>query len=78
MNMENDNNILEPPIKVDDEYDVEIISRGERGDGTAKVDNFIVFVPNTNVGEKVRIQIEKVFKKFGIARKMLMSEEDIK
>ena len=76
--MENDNKVMEPPIRVDEEYDVEIISRGERGDGTTKIQNFIVFVPNTNVGDKVRVKIEKVFKKFGIGRRMLLSEEDIK
>ena len=66
------------PIHVDDEMDVEIESRGERGDGVAKVDGFIVFVPNTKVGDKIRVMVQKVFRKFAIGRKMLISEEDIK
>ena len=65
------------PIKVDMEIDVEIMSKGERGDGVTKVDNFIIFVPNAKVGDKIRIQVEKVFKNFGIGRRLIMSEEDI-
>jgi len=66
-----------PPIRVDDEIEVEIESRGARSDGVAKHDGFIIFVPNTSVGEKVMVKIEKVFKKFGIARRMISSEDDI-
>jgi predicted RNA-binding protein with TRAM domain len=66
-----------PPIRVDDEVDVEIESRGARSDGVAKYDGFIIFIPNTSVGEKVKVKVEKVFKKFAIGRRMLVSEDDI-
>ena len=53
------------PIKVGDELDVEIESVGEKGDGIAKVEGFVIFVPGTQKGDKVKIKITKVFRKMG-------------
>ena len=72
-----DNDMKRPPVIVDAEIDVEIESRGARGDGVAKYNGFIIFVPNTSVGDKVKVVVEKVFRKFGIGRRLIMSEEDI-
>ena len=67
---------IKPPVKVDDEIEVEIESRGSRGDGVAKCNNFILFIPNTEVGDKITVKVEKVFHKFGIARRMLLEENE--
>ncbi|MCP3682513.1 MAG: TRAM domain-containing protein [bacterium] len=55
------------PVKVDDELDVKIEAVGEKGDGIAKKDGFVLFVPNTNEGDEVRIKVTKVLKKVGFA-----------
>ena len=50
--------------KVDDEFDVTIESVGQKGDGVAKHNGFIIFIPETEKGETVRIRITKVLPKF--------------
>ena len=53
------------PVQVGEEADVKIESVGEKGDGVAKVKGFVIFVPNTNTGDEVRVKITKVFKNLG-------------
>lgn len=55
------------PVKEGQEVDVKIEALGEKGDGIAKVDNFVLFVPNTKVGDEVRIRVTKVLRKVGFA-----------
>ena len=45
------------PVKEGEEYEVTIETVGRKGDGIAKVRNFIVFVPNTKAGDKVKVKI---------------------
>ncbi|MFC1775208.1 TRAM domain-containing protein [Nanoarchaeota archaeon] len=56
-----------PPVQVGDEVEVKIEGVGEKGDGVAKVNNFVVFVPGTKEGEHVKVRITKVFKKMAFA-----------
>ena len=55
------------PVKEGEELDVTIESVGEKGDGIAKVDGFVIFVPNTKAGEIVKIRVTKVLRKVGFA-----------
>jgi len=55
------------PVKVGEELDVSIEAVGEKGDGIAKKNGFVLFVPNVKQGDNVRIRITKVFKKVGFA-----------
>jgi len=48
------------PVAVGEEYDVEITEVGSRGDGIARVKNFVVFVSGVNKGDKVRIKIKEL------------------
>lgn len=48
------------PVKVGEEYDVTISEVGSRGDGIARVQNFVVFVPDTKQGDAVRIRIKEL------------------
>jgi predicted RNA-binding protein with TRAM domain len=57
------------PVKVGEEYDVEINEVGSRGDGIARVKNFVVFVNGTKQGEKAHIKIVEVKNKFAIGKK---------
>ena len=54
----------EIPVKVGEEYTVKILSTGKRGDGVAKVNGFVVFIPNTKKGDEVKIKITKVLRNF--------------
>jgi predicted RNA-binding protein with TRAM domain len=55
------------PVNVGDEMDVTIEAVGEKGDGLAKKDGFVLFVPNTKKGDSVRIRVTRVLKKVGFA-----------
>jgi predicted RNA-binding protein with TRAM domain len=48
------------PVKVGEEYDVEITETGSRGDGIARIQNFVVFVTGSKKGDKVRIKITQI------------------
>lgn len=55
------------PVNVGDELEVKIEAVGEKGDGIAKKDGFVLFVPNTKEGQEVRIRVTKVLRKVGFA-----------
>jgi|TARA_Y100000310_G_scaffold80298_1_gene76953 predicted RNA-binding protein with TRAM domain len=55
------------PVNVGDELDVKIEAVGEKGDGIAKKDGFVLFVPNTKEGQEVKIRVTKVLRKVGFA-----------
>ena len=50
----------EAPVKEGEEYDVEISEVSRRGDGITRIKNFVVFVPNTKSGDKIRIRIKEL------------------
>lgn len=57
--------IPEPPVKEGDVRDVRIEDIGEQGDGIARVERgYIVFVPGTDVGDEVTIEITTVSDNF--------------
>ena len=55
------------PVEQDEEYDVEISFMGEKKDGIAKIEGYTIFVPNTQVGDKVRIKIVRVLPQYAFA-----------
>ena len=52
------------------EYTITIIDIGSQGDGIAKVDGFIIFVPETKVGQTVKVQVTRVMNKSAFAKKL--------
>jgi predicted RNA-binding protein with TRAM domain len=58
------------PIEVGKEYDVKIEDIAREGDGIARVEGFIIFVADTKVGDTVKIQIDKVMRRFAIGHKV--------
>ena len=57
------------PVKVGESYDVSIDDIAKEGDGIARVEGFVIIVPQTKVGDKVKIKVNKVMRKFAIAEK---------
>jgi predicted RNA-binding protein with TRAM domain len=55
------------PIDVGETYDVTIEDVGREGDGIARIEGFVVFVPNTNKGDTVKIRVTKVSRRVGFA-----------
>ena len=58
---------FKPPVEVGEELDVVIEAVGEKGDGIAKKNGFVLFVANTKEGETVRVRVTKVLQKVGFA-----------
>src|SRR5437899_522532 len=52
------------PVEEGQEIDVTIDSVGRRGDGIARFNNFVIFVPGTNTGDKVKVRITGVRNNF--------------
>ena len=48
------------PVKVGEEVEVVVEAVGAKGDGIAKKEGFVIFVPGAKQGENVRIKITKV------------------
>jgi predicted RNA-binding protein with TRAM domain len=63
------------PVEEGKEYDVKVESIGSRGDGIAKVEGFIVFVPGAKVGDNIRVRITTIRGRFAIASPVTGSEE---
>ena len=55
------------PVKAGDTPTVKIEGRGKSGDGIARVQGFVVFVPGANVGDEVKIRINEVRRRFATA-----------
>jgi len=66
------------PVKVGEEYDVEITETGSKGDGIARIKNFVVFVPGSKKGDKKHIKIKEVRNKFAIGEIIESSETPVK
>jgi len=55
------------PVKAGDTPTVKIEGQGKSGDGIARVQGFVVFVPGANVGDEVKIRINEVRPRFATA-----------
>lgn len=58
------------PVEVGKEYEVKIEDIAREGDGIARVEGFVIFVPGAQVGDSVKIQIDRVMRRFAIGHKV--------
>ena len=58
----------EKPVKVGDKVTVEIQDVARKGDGIARVNGFVIFVPGANKGDTVEVEITEVRSRFAIAK----------
>jgi predicted RNA-binding protein with TRAM domain len=52
------------PVEVGKEYNVTISDTSRRGEGIAKIDGFVIFVPGTKMGQSARIKVTQVSERF--------------
>jgi predicted RNA-binding protein with TRAM domain len=57
---------MKKPVEVDKEYEATIEDTSRRGDGIAKIEGFIIFVPNAKKGENVKFKVTRVGSRFAI------------
>jgi predicted RNA-binding protein with TRAM domain len=58
------------PVKENEEIEVAIDDIGSRGDGIARIESFLIFVPRCEIGERVKVRIRSVGDKFALAERM--------
>ena len=58
------------PVTVGETYEVSIDDVAREGDGIARVEGFVIFVPGAKVGDNLTIKVNKVMRKFAIAEKV--------
>lgn len=60
-------NIVSAPVTEGETYSVKIEDVAQKGDGIARIDGYVIFVPNTKSGDEVKIKIERVLPKYAFA-----------
>jgi predicted RNA-binding protein with TRAM domain len=55
------------PVEVGSEYDVDIQETSRRGEGIARIQGLVIFVPNTKPGDHVKIKINRISTRFAEA-----------
>ncbi|MGC9152954.1 MAG: TRAM domain-containing protein [Vulcanisaeta sp.] len=55
------------PVNVGDVIEVSIVETSKRGDGIARVRGFVIFVPNTKPGDKVKVKITRIGRTYAVA-----------
>ena len=56
--------------------DVTVESVGRRGDGIARINNFVIFIPGTNAGDKVKVKISTVRDSFATGEVVGRTQEE--
>jgi len=62
-------------VKEGEEHDVTIEAVGSRGDGIAKIQGFIIFVPGAKVGQHLKVRITGIGRNFATAK--IVGEEEV-
>jgi len=58
------------PVKENQEIEVVIDDIGSRGDGIARIEGYLIFVPRGKIGERVTVKIRSVGEKFALAERL--------
>lgn len=56
------------PVKEGDVVEVEIVEKSRRGDGVARFEGLVIFVPGAEPGQRVKVQIERVGETYAVGR----------
>lgn len=51
------------PVEEGKVYEAKIEDIGREGDGLARIQNFVVFVPGTKIGDEIKVRITKVHRR---------------
>ena len=55
------------PVEIGKEYEVDIQETSRRGEGIARIQGLVIFVPNTKTGDHVKIRIKRISRRFAEA-----------
>jgi|GEM_PF-1902436 len=57
-----------PPIEPDETYEVKIERLGWNGDGIARINGYVIFIPSTKVGDRVKVRVNDIKRNFAFAK----------
>jgi predicted RNA-binding protein with TRAM domain len=57
----------EKPVKVGEELDVTVSEVSRRGDGVARIQGFVIFIPTAKQGTQAKIRIKEIRPNFATA-----------
>ncbi len=66
-----------PPVNQGDVLEVEIEAVGEKGDGIARKDGFVLFIPGVKEGDRVKVKVTRVLRKVGFAEVVGEGAEEV-
>ncbi|MGB9714578.1 MAG: TRAM domain-containing protein [Candidatus Bathyarchaeales archaeon] len=55
------------PVEVGKEYEVDVKETSRRGEGIARIQGLVTFIPNTKPGDHVKIRITRISRRFAEA-----------
>ncbi len=61
---------VEKPVKVGDKVTVEITDVARKGDGIARVNGFVIFVPGASKGDNIEVEITELRNRFAIGKRV--------
>jgi len=64
MSFEGKRRTFAKPVEEGKEYEMDIKETSRRGEGIARIEGFVVFVPNTKPGDHVKVKITRVANRF--------------
>jgi predicted RNA-binding protein with TRAM domain len=65
------------PVKIGEEYEVDITETSQRGDGIARIEGLVVFVPGVKNGDHLRIKIARISRKFAEAEAVQKGDQPV-
>ena len=55
------------PVETGKEYDVQVTEISRKGDGIARIQGFVIFVKNGQVGQNVKVKVTQIGSTFATA-----------
>jgi predicted RNA-binding protein with TRAM domain len=52
------------PVEVGKVYDLEVTDTSRRGEGIAKIEGLVIFIPGAKLGQKLKVKITRVSARF--------------
>jgi predicted RNA-binding protein with TRAM domain len=66
------------PVEVGKEYDVDIQEISRRGEGIARIQGLVIFVPNAKQGDHIRVRVTRISRRFAEAEVVRTGEAQSK
>ncbi len=64
------------PVEVGKEYEVDVSETSRRGEGIARIQGLVTFIPNTKPGDHVKIRIIRISGRFAEAEVVKKGEKE--